>query len=336
MYLEFFGLKEKPFNATPDPKFLYLTPGHREALAQLIYGVQERKGFIVLTGEVGTGKTTLIQTLLQKLDSNTAVAYVFNSTLTFDEVLEYALQDYGIGKAEASRVQRLIALNNYLIERRRAGQNTVLILDEAQNLEPETLEQVRLLSNFESPTEKLLQILLVGQPELKEKLQSPRLRQLKQRIGLRCAIPPMTVSETRDYIRTRLRIANARDLNLFDDAAVRCIAGYAGGIPRVVNIVCDHTLLIAYADQTRRVGRAIVERAIRYLEEGELPSRQARPAGVLWRTVPDRWAAGTMVASTLGILGVAATGPAVWAELWSSLLHSLFDLARLAHKLVGG
>ena len=152
MYLEFYGLTEKPFNATPDPKFLYLTPGHREALAQLVYGVEEQKGFLVLTGEVGTGKTTLIQTLLQKLDSNTAVAYVFNSSLTFDEILEYALQDYGI-KVEGSRVQRLIALNTYLIVRRRAGQNTVLILDEAQNLEPDTLEQVRLLSNFESPTE---------------------------------------------------------------------------------------------------------------------------------------------------------------------------------------
>ena len=335
MYLEFYGLKEKPFNATPDPKFLYLTPGHREALAQLVYGVEEQKGFLVLTGEVGTGKTTLIQTLLQKLDSNTSVAYVFNSSLTFDETLEYALQDYGI-KADGSRVQRLIALNNYLIERRRAGQNTVLILDEAQNLEPETLEQVRLLSNFESPTEKLLQILLVGQPELKEKLQSPRLRQLKQRIGLRCAIPPMTPTETRDYIRTRLRIAGARDLNLFDDAAIRSIAEYAGGIPRVVNIVCDHALLIGYADQTRRVGRQIVERAIRYLEEGELPSRQARSAAALWRSVPGRWAAGTMVASTLGIASVAAMGPSAWTALWSSLVHSLFDFARLAHKLVGG
>ena len=338
MYLDFYGLKEKPFNATPDPKFLYLTPGHREALAQLTYGVQEHKGFIVLTGEVGTGKTTLIQALLQKLDSNTSVAFVFNSTLSFDDLLEYALQDYGIGKAEASRVQRLVALNNYLIERRRAGQNTVLILDEAQNLEPHTLEQIRLLSNFETPTDKLLQILLVGQPELKDKLQSPQLRQLKQRIGLRCAIPPMTAAETRDYIRTRLRIANGRDLNLFDEAAVRCIAEYAGGIPRMVNILCDHALLIGYADQTRRVGRSIVERAIRYLEEGELPSRQARPVALWWRSVPRRWTAGTMVASTLGVVAVAAMTPVAtaWAEAWNSVLHSLFDLARLAQKLMGG
>ena len=336
MYLEFYGLKEKPFNATPDPKFLFLTPGHREALAQLVYGVQEHKGFLVLTGEVGTGKTTLLQALLQKLDSNTAVAFVFNSTLPFDDLLEYALEDYGIGKAEASRVQRLVALNNYLIERRRAGQNTVLILDEAQNLSAETLEQVRLLSNFETPTDKLLQILLVGQPELKAKLALPQLRQLKQRIGLRCTIPPMTATETRDYIRTRLRIAGARDLNVLDDAAIRRIADYAEGIPRVVNIVCDHALLIGYADQTRRVGRAVVERAVRYLEQGELPSRQL-PRFVSWRpSWRASWAAGTAVASTVGILGVAAVSPVPWADVWASVVHSLVDLARLARQLVGG
>jgi general secretion pathway protein A len=336
MYLEFYGLDEKPFNATPDPKFLFLTPGHREALAQLVYGVEERKGFLVLTGEVGTGKTTLLQALLQKLDSNTAVAFVFNSKLPFDDILEYALEDYGIGKAGGSRVQRLVALNNYLIERRRAGQNTVLILDEAQNLEAETLEQVRLLSNFETPTDKLLQILLVGQPELKDKLQLPQLRQLKQRIGLRCAIPPMTAAETRDYIRTRLRIAGARDITLFEDAAVRRIAEYAAGIPRVVNIVCDHALLIGYADQTRRISRALVERAIRYLEQGELPSRQARAPRLWRRSIPAGWAAGTLAASAVGILAVAAASPVPWSELVSSVLHSLVDLARFARQLAGG
>ena len=170
MYLSFYGLEEHPFTATPDPRFLFLTPSHREALAQLMYGVQENKGFIVLTGEVGTGKTTLLQTLLKRLDATTAVAYIYNSTLPFEEMLEYMLADFGIAKPGESRAQRLFALNNFLIERRRAGQNTVLLIDEAQNLDVPTLEQVRLLSNFESPTEKLLQILLVGQPELKVKL----------------------------------------------------------------------------------------------------------------------------------------------------------------------
>ena len=335
MYLDFYGLKEKPFNATPDPKFLYLTPGHREALAQLVYGVQEHKGFIVLTGEVGTGKTTLLQTLLQKLDSNTAVAFVFNSTLPFEDILEYVLEDYGIGKVGTSAAQRLVALNHFLIERRRAGQNTVLIIDEAQNLEASTLEQIRLLSNFETPTDKLLQILLVGQPELKAKLQVPQLRQLKQRISLRCAIPPMTAEETRDYIRTRLRIAGARDLNLFNDQAVRRISEYAGGIPRIVNIVCDHALLIGYADQTRQVGRDIIERAITYLEEGELPSRQARPKP-LWRRQLPRWAVATALVSTGGALAVATIDAGAWAGLWHSVVVSLFDLARTARQLVGG
>src|SRR2546422_1200347 len=219
MYLTFYGLAAKPFNPTPDPKFLYMSPGHREALAQLQYGVEERKGFIVLTGKVGTGKTTLLHALRQRLSGQTAVAFVFNSTLPFDDLLEYALHDLGVPKAGESRAQRLIALNNFLIERERAGQNTVLILDEAQNLDSATLERVRLLSNFETPTSKLLQIVLVGQPELKARLQIPELRQLRQRVGLRCQISPLTPTEARAYIRTRLRIAGSPDPGLCADRA---------------------------------------------------------------------------------------------------------------------
>ena len=285
MYLTFYGLREKPFNATPDPKFLYLTPGHQEALAQLLYGVQERKGFIVLTGQVGTGKTTLVHALRQRLNGQTAVSFVFNSTLPFDGILEYALEDLGIARGERSRAQRLIALNNFLIERRRAGQNTVLILDEAQNLDPPTLEQVRLLSNFETPTDKLLQILLVGQPELKARLQLPELQQLKQRIGLRCHIPPLSREEAREYIRSRLRVAGAGDLRLFSDQAVTRIAVYAGGIPRLVNILCDHCLLFGFADQKRRVDRDTVEQAIKYLEDGIRPKPRPRSVLGLMRAV---------------------------------------------------
>src|SRR6267143_1706600 len=195
MYLTFYGLTEKPFNLTPDPRFLYMSPAHREALAQLVYGVQERKGFMLLTGRVGSGKTTLLHALRRRLDGQTALSFVFNPTLPFDGILEYILEDLGVAKGLESRAQRLIALNNFLIERERAGQNTVLIFDEAQNLDATTLEQVRLLSNFETPTDKLLQILLVGHPELRTKLNRPELHQLKQRIGLRCQIPSLTPKE---------------------------------------------------------------------------------------------------------------------------------------------
>src|SRR5215470_1731245 len=249
MYLEFYGLNEKPFNATPDPKFLYPTPQHRDALAQLTYGVQEQRGFIVLTGDVGTGKTTLLNALLRRLDGSTAVAVVTNSRLSFDGILEYVLEDFGIGKADQTRAQRLMALNTFLIERRRTGQNTVLILDEAQNLDADTLEEVRLLSNFETPTDKLLQIVLAGQPELKAKLDLPQLRQLKQRVGLRCRITPLGPDDIGQYVRTRLRVAGARDLGIFSERAILKIAEYSGGIPRLVNIVCDHALLIGYAEQ---------------------------------------------------------------------------------------
>jgi len=305
MYLNFYGLNEKPFNPTPDPRFLYLTPGHREALAQLVYGVQERKGFMVLTGEVGTGKTTLLRTLLTRLDGRTAVAFVFNSTLPFDELVEYILHDFGIAKAGESRVERLVTLNTFLIERRRTGQNTVVIFDEAQNLGPATLEQIRLLSNFETTTDKLVQILLVGQPELKARLNLPELRQLKQRVGLRCTIPPLRPEETRDYIRRRLRTAGAQDLNLFTERAVRRISEYAEGIPRVINIVCDHCLLIGYADQTRRIDGDIVQRAIRALEEGELPRSTAKRRRV-GEVRALRWALGAVAACVVGVAAAVA------------------------------
>jgi general secretion pathway protein A len=302
MYLPFYGLTEKPFNATPDPKFLYMSPGHREALAQLLYGTQERKGFMVLTGQVGTGKTTLLHALCQRLNGQSAVSFVVNSTLPFDEFLEYVLEDLGVTKTGESRVQRLIALNNFLIERERAGQNTVLIIDEAQNLDAATLEQIRLLSNFETPKSKLLQILLVGQPELKARLNVPELRQLKQRVALRCQIPPLTLEETLAYIRTRLRIAGARDLGLFADSAVDLIWSYSGGIPRLINTVCDHCLLFGYADQKRRIDRSIVNRAIGYLEEGTRPSRQGKELSGMRARLFLRWSLSTLAITLVGVV----------------------------------
>jgi general secretion pathway protein A len=324
MYLKFFGLLEKPFNATPDPRFLYMSPGHREALAQLYYGTQERKGFIVLTGKVGTGKTTLLHALRQRLDGNTAVSFIFNSALPFDDMLEYVLADLGIAKREESRAQRLMAFNDFLIERERARQNTVLIIDEAQNLTPETMEQVRLLSNFETATTKLLQILLVGQLELKAKLDLPELRQLKQRVGLRCQIPPLTVEEARLYIRNRLRIAGGRDLGIFTDSAIERMSEYSGGIPRVINILGDHCLLFGYADQTRRIDRSSVNEAIEYLEEGMPTQRRILSIG---RVIPRRRSQRFIKTSVLA-LAVAATGFVLSLDAGAEVVNLFESLRR--------
>ena len=269
MYLQFYGLRETPFSPTPDPKFLFQSTRHREALAQLLYGVRERKGFIVLTGEIGTGKTTLLRTLLSRLDADTHVAYIHNSALQIEGLLEYMLQDWGVKSTATTHAQRLFELNEFLIDQHRQGLSPVLVIDEAQNLSLATLEAVRLLSNFETTNQKLMQILLVGQPELRDKLNTPELRQLKQRIGLRCHIGPLSPEETRLYIRHRLRIAGASDAGIFTDAAIQRITEYSQGIPRVVNIVCDHCLLSGFADSKRRIDTGVVDEAVEYLEEGE-------------------------------------------------------------------
>ena len=331
MYLDFYGLRERPFSETPDPKFLFLTPGHREALAQLIYGVQEGKGFIVLTGEVGTGKTTLLRTFMERIGTeSTHVAFIFDSTMPYDGLVEYMLEDFGIPSAGKTRAQRLFALNRFLIERRRAGQTAAVVVDEAQNLSLANLEHLRLLSNFETPTGKLLQIILVGQPELRDTLARPELRQLRQRLGMRCMIRPLTREETRSYIRSRLHVAGASDTRLFTDAAVERIATYTNGIPRLVNILCDHCLLIGYTDQTRRVEREMVERGIEYLEDGQRPTH-AR--GMFWRPATRRWLVGGLGAAAIAgitllavVIGrVSASGP---------IAGQFLDYARLARDLV--
>ena len=340
IYLSFYGLEREPFGVTPDPDFLFMTPGHREALAQLLYAIHERKGFILLTAEVGMGKTTLLQALRNELDSTTALAYVSNSMLPFQGILEYMLEEFEIEKPGESHAQRLVALQAFLLERHRAGQNTVLILDEAQNLYPQTLEQIRLLSNFETTKEKILQIVLVGQPELQARLEMPELRQLKQRIGMLCTIPPMTLSGTRNYIRTRLRMAGARDNGLFTDDALSQIAAYAGGIPRVVNTVCDHCLLIGYADQTRRIDPGIVEQAISYLQAGNRPRPRRR---ALVRTThrrsapvsPLRWGLiGTSAAIVVGVAALLIVHPGLVPQAVDISTSYLTDLARTVRELM--
>ena len=344
LYLNFYGFERDPFGVTPDPDFLYLTPGHKEALAQLLYAIQEKKGFILVTAEVGMGKTTLLEALRQELDSNTAVAYVSNSLLPFPAILEYMLEEFEIEKPGESAAQRLVVLQNFLVERHGAGQNTVLILDEAQNLYPQTLEQIRLLSNFETTKEKILQIVLVGQPELLARLEMPELRQLKQRISIMCTIPPMTRSGTRNYIRTRLRMAGARDLGVFTEDAIERIVEYANGIPRVVNTVCDHCLLIGYADQTRRIDRGIVEQAVGYLEAGARPRTRARSSlgarRARARSKPSqisslRW--GLLGASAAVVTGVAATifyHPNLVPDAMDLSTTYLADLARSVRDLM--
>lgn len=305
MYLEFYGLAERPFSTTPDPKFLYLTSRHREALAQLTYGVAEDQGFIVLTGAIGTGKTTLLHSLRSSLDGNVAVAFISSSMLPFEGLLEYMLEEFGVGKSAASHVQRLIALNNFLVEQHRARRKTVLILDEAQNLSAATLEQVRLLSNFERSDAKLLQILLVGQPELRTKLALRELRQLRQRIALDFSIEPLSAEETRDYIHARLRIAGAGDRGLFTERAIRRIAEYSRGIPRIINILCHHCLLTGYADQRRRIEPDVVEDV-----QSDFADALTRFRGLLsargTNTTFPRWALGTFAAIAAAGLGTLA------------------------------
>lgn len=311
MYQTFYGLRAAPFNPTPDPKFLFQSARHREALAQLHYGVREHKGFIVLTGEIGTGKTTLLRTLLERLDKNTHVAYVHNSALNIEGLLEYILQDWGVKSTAHSHAQRLFELNEFLIEQHRAGQSPVLVIDEAQNLSVETLEAVRLLSNFETTNQKLMQILLVGQPELGDKLNRPELRQLKQRVGLRCHIGPLSPEETRQYIRHRMRVGGATDGGIFTDAAVQKITEYSKGTPRVINIACDHCLLSGYADSKRRIDAKMVDEAVEYLEEGERPGWKRRrqislvpSAGAVWLA---RGSVSVLVIALIMILVYAAS-----------------------------
>ena len=227
---------------------------------------------------------------------------MFNSSLPFDGLLEFVLEDLGLEKVGETRAQRLMALNEFLVTRRRAGQNTVLMIDEAQTLDISTLEHVRLLSNFETSTEKLLQILLVGQPELREKLQRPDLRQLKQRIGLRCHIGPLSAEETRGYIRHRLGVAGASDAGLFTDAAIQKIAEYSRGVPRVINIVCDHCLLSGFADSKRRIEARAVDEAIDYLEDGERPTWKRLSGRRLVPSGAELWAARGGVAALVVLI----------------------------------
>ena len=264
MYKNFFGLRDNPFNANPDPRYLFLTPQTQEALDEMTYGIQSRKGLILLTGEVGTGKTTLINRLLDLLhQQGTPTAFIFNSHLESSHLYEFMMADFGVPFDPQLNGNALMRLNEWLIERFRAGRTPVLIVDEAQGLPIPLLEEIRMLLNLETSNEKLLQIVLSGQPELEERLRRPELRQLKQRIALRCKTSALTVQETRQYIHSRLQIAGAGGNPVFAAAAIEAVHSYSRGIPRIVNLLCEHALINAYADSVRPVPAQIIDEIAR-------------------------------------------------------------------------
>jgi general secretion pathway protein A len=260
MYNAFFGFTESPFNLTPDPTFLYRSQHHEEALANLIYGVQSRKGFVVLTGEVGTGKTTMLECLQDFLTAHQIdFAYLFNSRLTVDQFFEMMAYDLDLQCARTSKTEVLIALNQLLLNNSNDGRTTVLIIDEAHNLEWDVLEEIRLLGNLENRGGKLLQIILAGQPEFDRKLDAPSLRQLKQRIVLRCMLRPFTADEVAEYIRTRLEKAGMMDDSVFPPGVLREIHVRSQGIPRVINAICDNLLLTAFALERKTTTLEMIE-----------------------------------------------------------------------------
>ncbi len=300
MYTAFYGLREKPFSLTPDPRYLFLASSHREALAHVLYGLEQGEGFIAITGEVGTGKTTLCRTLLRRLRGDTEIAFVFNPTLTGKQLLGAICNDFGLTSAGRTRAQLNDQLNQFLLETNRRGRRALLIVDEAQDLAPETLEELRLLSNLETTTSKLIQILLFGQPELDEKLDSRELRQLRQRISVRWHLGPMTARETSAYVLHRLGVAASEPRELFSGAALREVQRQSRGIPRLVNLLCERALLAGYADGTSRVEARQVARA-----GVELLARR-RPA---WRR---RLARHPGMVAAAALLCLAALGALAW------------------------
>jgi len=282
MYCNYFGFSERPFELTPDPKFLYLSRGHIEMLASLTYGIHERRGFITIIGEVGTGKTILINTALERLDQDTKVAVILNTDLTFDQMLHMALVDLRLAKADEplAKVQALHRLNAFAIKQLPLGGNVAFIVDEAQNLDSRSMENLRLLSNLETHKHKLVQIVLSGQPELDAKLNDPALRQLAQRISLRRYITPLSEKETYEYIQHRLAVAHYQGPSLFNGKAQKLVWNYSRGVPRNINILCDNALLIGYGMKNKRINEAIVKEAITDLKWSPYSGTIDTPAAI--------------------------------------------------------
>jgi len=265
MYNEYYGLVRAPFEMTPDPSFLYLGEAHREGLATLVYAVNSGKGFVMLTGEVGTGKTTLLHALLAQLDAKTNSAFIFNPRLDPIGFFRVLFEELGVGPACETKAEYLLALNHYLIEKLAANERVLLIVDEAQNLSTEMLEEIRLLSNLETPTSKLIQIMLVGQPELQLLVDKPELRQLRQRIALRHHLRPFDEDELSEYVEGRLEKAGYTGRGIFNKRALRELYRVTEGTPRLINVVCDGSMLLGYARQQSTIGPDAIREVARDL-----------------------------------------------------------------------
>jgi general secretion pathway protein A len=282
MYEEFYGFRDSPFRLTPDPNYLFLSSNHQEALGHLLFGVSEGNGVVVITGEIGTGKTTLLRTLVRNLDTQTTVAYIFNPALSALELLQTINTDLGLPATSTSKKALIDELNRFLLEQQAAGRRVVVIIDEAQDLEPGVLEQLRLLSNLETEREKLLHIVLVGQPELRSILARPDLAQLDQRVTLRWHLGPMNDEETAGYVRHRLRVAaDGREPVRFTPGALRQVYRFSRGVPRVINVLCHRALLISYTHEERQISQAVIRQAAKELRSSEPEGRRL----FSWRTL---------------------------------------------------
>jgi general secretion pathway protein A len=281
MYEKHFGFTELPFSVTPDPRFSYSNSLYREAFASLHFGIETRKGFIVITGEAGTGKTTLLRRFMRSVESTVHTAFIFNPHLEFTELLRLMLNDLGIDNPAEDRLTMMAQLNEYLVEQLKQDHVVSLLIDEGQELSEEMLEELRLLSNLETDREKLIQIVLIGQPELERKLDQPELRQLKQRVGIRCRLAPLGSREVGAYIDCRLKTVGYEGKQLFDAGAVRKVTQYSKGIPRLINVLCDNALLIAYTSSKSKISAKIVEEAaheLQLVEPADLPESEAPKA----------------------------------------------------------
>ncbi len=286
MYCDFFGFSEKPFTITPNPHFVFLSSIHREAFARLLYGVDSHAGFIALTGEVGTGKTTMLRTLLTQLDPGRYTsALIFNPCMSGEQLLAGICRELGVEAGEKNRFGYLDALNGFLIEQNHAGRTVVLVIDEAQNLEPDVLEQVRMISNLETERDKLIQIILAGQPELNDVLQRHDLRQLNQRITVRCRLTPMKLEDTFQYINHRLKMSGSRIPGIFTRGAVKRIYHFSRGIPRLINVACEQALVMAWTCEMLSVSPSIAAEVIAELQPAE--ERKG-----LWSRISQRLFAG--------------------------------------------